>query len=188
MHCHAMWLDADGVLRGGHLWADSVFGAVAPYAVVHTLPGVTMINDDCRETMLPTFTPVSGKVAPPAPTSGHTRAVICRILPGEDITEASEKVCHREGIHHGLIRGSVGSLVGARLHRSGGDHHLVDGPATEVIALAGSVRPDTTGSLRADISAVMVDRHGQVEAGPLVRSLNPVAVTFELLIIDEQGK
>ena len=29
----------------------------------------------------------------------HPRAVICRILPGEDIIEASEKVCLSEGIH-----------------------------------------------------------------------------------------
>jgi hypothetical protein len=51
--------------------------------------------------------------------------------------------------------------------------------------LAGSVLPDTNGSVQASASAVVVDRHGQVHAGPLIRGHNPVAVTFELLIIEE---
>ncbi len=58
-------------------------------------------------------------------------------------------------------------------------------PATEIITLPGSVLPDANASGQASASAVVVDRRGQVHAGPLIRGHNPVAVTFELLIIEE---
>ena len=50
---------------------------------------------------------------------------------------------------------------------------LVDGLATEIITLAGSFLPGANGSVQASTSAVVVDRHDQVYAGPLIRGHDP---------------
>ncbi|MFD7008458.1 PCC domain-containing protein [Rhodococcus jostii] len=186
MHCHALWIDAHGNTRAGHLWPATVLGSVPVYAVLHTLPGVTLVSEDDRETLMPAFTPKIAHFGPPmTAVTGHRRANICRILPGEDIVEAAEEVCRTAGISHALIRASVGSLVGGCLHR-GDDEIHVDGPATEIISITGTVAPDREGILTGTLSGILVDRHGEVHAGPLVRGHNPVAVTFELLIIEER--
>lgn len=186
MHCHAMWIDAHGEIRAGHLWPPSLLGSVPVHAVLHTLPGATMVSENDRETLMPTFTPKDTPLDPPVTAvTGHRRANICRILPGEDIVEAAEEVCRAAGISRALIRASLGSLVGACLRR-GSDVIHVDGPGTEVISINGTVAPDTDGNLQGTLSGIVVDRHGDVHAGSLVRGHNPVAVTFELLIIEER--
>jgi|KBSSwiStaDraftv2_1062776.scaffolds.fasta_scaffold71100_3 hypothetical protein len=69
-------------------------------------------------------------------------------------------------------KASLGSIVGACLHRPDGEL-LVDGLATEIITLAGSFLPGANGSVQASTSAVVVDRHDQVYAGPLIRGHDP---------------
>jgi len=185
MHCHALWIDAHGNTRAGHLWPATVLGPVPVYAVLHTLPGIILISEDDRETFMPVFTPKIAHFGLPATAApGHRRASICRILPGEDIVEAAEEVCRVAGISHAVIRASVGSLVGGVLQRGDGVHY-VEGPATEIISINGTVAPDRDGILTGMLSGILVDRHGAVHAGPLVRGHNPVAVTCELLIIEE---
>lgn len=49
----------------------------------------------------------------------------------------------------------------------------MDGLATEIITLAGSFLPGANGSVQASTSAVVVDRHDQVYAGPLIRGHDP---------------
>ena len=56
-HCHVTWFDADGRLRGGHLWPDTVIGLEPIRAVVHALSDVDMISATDAESDLPVFTP-----------------------------------------------------------------------------------------------------------------------------------
>ncbi|WP_308816602.1 PCC domain-containing protein [Pseudonocardia alni] len=176
VHCHASWLGVDGRLRAGHLWPESVTGAVPIAVVIHPLAGVDMISSTDPETLMPTFAPVpSGGSAPVA----GTRAVITRVLPGEDLGNAVEAVCAEHGFGAADVRASLGSLVGAVL---GGqpDTRFVDCPCTEIISLTGVV--DAGGTAR--LSGVVVDPDGNVHAGELVAGANIVAVTFELLVVE----
>ncbi|WP_169914617.1 PCC domain-containing protein [Rhodococcoides yunnanense] len=184
MHCHAAWIDASGALRAGHLWLESRLGPVPVYAVLHTLSGIDMISDDDPETRMPAFTPTAS--SPAVETDGdRARAVIGRILPGEDIVEAAEEICRAHGFSRALVRAGVGSLVGGCLRRADSDK-LVDGPATEIVTIQGSMASDANGAVHGDLSAILVDLRGDVHAGLLIRGRNPVAVTFELLVIEDR--
>jgi predicted DNA-binding protein with PD1-like motif len=109
---------------------------------------------------------------------------MCRVRPGEDITAAVRRVCAERGFRTAVVRAGVGSLVGACLRR--GDGVLdVDGPATELATIAGHVRGDVADL---ELSAMVVDRHGEVQRGVLVPGRNPVAITFELLIFEDDRR
>jgi len=182
MHCHAMWLDAGGEIQGGHLWPETVVGGVGVCAVVHPLPGITTVNAQDPETCMPVFTPhptADGSENPEA-VSG-SRVAMSRVRPGEDITAAVRQVCAEQGFRTAVVRAGVGSLVGACLRR-GDDVFDVDGPATELATIVGRVPADPAD---VELSAIVVDRHGDVHAGVLVPGRNPVAITFELLIFED---
>lgn len=106
-----------------------------------------------------------------------------RVGPGEDLTQAAVEICREYGFAQAVVRASLGSLVGARL-RQGNEMQVVDGPGTEVVSVAGRlhVRGDTVDG---ELATILVDRHGQVHAGQLVRGHNIVAITFELFITEE---
>jgi predicted DNA-binding protein with PD1-like motif len=182
MHCHAMWLDAEGEIQGGHLWPETVVGGVPVHVVVHPLPGISTVNARDPETCMPVFTPHydADRSDEPSPVRG-SRVAMSRVRPGEDITAAIRQVCVEQGFRAAVVRAGVGSLVGACLRR-GHDVFDVDGPATELATIAGRVRPDTAD---VELSAIVVDRHGDVHAGVLVPGRNPVAITFELLIFED---
>jgi predicted DNA-binding protein with PD1-like motif len=58
----------------------------------------------------------------------------------------------------------------------------VRGPAVEIVSLAGEVRTQADGSLRAAITGIVADTEGQVHGGPFVAGANPVCVTFEVTL------
>lgn len=109
-------------------------------------------------------------------------AVIARVLPNIDITDAVLRVCREAGYETASVRAGLGSFVGATfIDRATGQIRLADGPATEVIALVGDVRT-IGGELAVRLTATLVDRHGVIHAGELVPGENLVAATFELTI------
>ncbi|WP_349741299.1 PPC domain-containing DNA-binding protein [Roseateles cavernae] len=110
------------------------------------------------------------------------RVAYGRIAPNEDLVQSVEKLCLAEGFRHAFVRGALGSLVDACLARPQGGCQLIRGPAVEVVSLAGEVRAQPDGSLRAALSGVVVDTEGQVYGGPFVAGANPVCVTFELTL------
>ncbi|MFF0817701.1 PCC domain-containing protein [Rhodococcus sp. NPDC003318] len=172
MHCHAAWHDARGVLRGGHLWPDTVVGATPVEIVLHAFDSVALTSGVDDETLMPVFTPS----ATAEPVVGNRRSVMTRVRPGVEIHETVRRVMAEHGIVRASVRGSLGSLVGATLLRDGGAV-TVDGPATEV-ALAGHAERGGP----AYLSALVMDRHGEVHVGELAERGNLVAVTFELFV------
>ncbi|MEV5647376.1 DUF296 domain-containing protein [Nocardia sp. NPDC052254] len=176
MHCHAVWYDAHGTLRGGHLWPDTVVGATPVEVVVHAFDSVALTSGVDDETLMPVFTPS----AITKPIAGNRRSVMSRVRPGIEIHEAVRLVMSEAGIARAAVGGSLGSLVGATLLRDGGVVHA-DGPATEV-TLAGHVELGGDRSAGAHLTVFAIDRHGEVHTGRLAERGNLVAVTFELFV------
>ncbi len=105
-----------------------------------------------------------------------------RMAPNEDLLQGIEKVCIAQGLRHALVRSGLGSLVDACLDLPGGTRHAVTGPAVEVLSLFGEVCAQPDGTLRAELSGVVVDAAGQVVSGVLVAGANPVFATFEVTL------
>ncbi len=110
------------------------------------------------------------------------RVAYARIAPNEDLVHAVEKLCLAEGFRHAFVRGALGSLVDACLETAGGGVRQVQGPAVEIVSLAGEVRAQPDGSLRANLSGVVADTEGKVYGGPFVAGANPICMTFEVTL------
>ena len=122
------------------------------------------------------------KVSEPQTYPGRT--IVARVCPNEDLATAAEEICRKYGIANAVLRGGIGSLIGATFTDQNGSLRRVPGPGTEVATLVGHIgaAPGVEGSLRAELTCTLVDRHGRVHAGRLTRGANPVAVTYELFV------
>lgn len=110
------------------------------------------------------------------------KVVYARMAPNEDLVQGIEKVCIAQGLRHAIVRSGLGSLVDACLDLPSGQRHPVIGPAVEVLSLFGEVRTQSNGSMRADLSGVVVDAAGGVVSGVFVAGANPVFATFEVTL------
>ena len=110
------------------------------------------------------------------------KVVYGRMAPNEDLVQGIEKLCIAQGLRHALVRCGLGSLVDACLDVPGGQRRSVAGPAVEVLSLFGEVRAQGDGTLRADLSGLVVNAAGQVTSGLFVAGANPVFATFELTL------
>ncbi|WP_245191712.1 PCC domain-containing protein [Achromobacter insuavis] len=70
-----------------------------------------------------------------------------------------------------VCAGALGSLVDACLYARGGEVRQVEGPAVEIVSLAGEVRAQVDGSVVASLSGVVADPAGRVHGGCLCRGL-----------------
>jgi predicted DNA-binding protein with PD1-like motif len=110
------------------------------------------------------------------------RVAYARVAPNEDLVLSIEKLCVAEGFRHAFVRGALGSLVDACFLAPDGGTRQVRGPAVEIVSLAGEVRTQGDGSLRAAITGIVADTEGHVHGGPFVAGANPVCVTFEVTL------
>lgn len=180
-HTHATWLDATGVIRGGHLMPEATVGEVPILVVMRALLDAEQLSTDCEETELPAFCPrphpYPGDEAPPGP-----RAVVSRVRPGVILDEAVVEVCRRAGFRDAVVRASLGSTVGALLDKEDQELVAVDWPAVEFTELIGVVRGADGPRPRVQLQGSLVDIHGEVHHGVVRNGRNPVAVTFELYV------
>lgn len=110
------------------------------------------------------------------------RVAYARIAPNEDLVQGVEKFCLAEGFRNAFVRGALGSLVDACLGTLDGKCIQVKGPAVEIVSLAGEVRSNPDGSLRASLSGVVADPQGNVYGGPFIAGSNPICMTFEITL------
>ena len=110
------------------------------------------------------------------------RVAYARIAPNEDLVQSVEKLCAAEGFRHAFVRGALGSLVDACLGTRGGECQVVAGPAVEIVSIAGEVRTQTDGSVRACLAGVVADGSGSVFGGPFIAGQNLVCMTFEVTL------
>jgi hypothetical protein len=72
--------------------------------------------------------------------------------------------------------------VDACLYARGGGVRWLEGPAVEIVSLAGEVRAQADGSVVASLSGVVADPAGRVHGGVFVPGANPVCMTFEVTL------
>lgn len=164
IHCHAAWIEPDGSRRGGHILP---LAAIVAEPAEATAWGFRTIRIDAKsdeETNFILFQP-SGT------TTG--RGLVARIKPNEDILTALETTARVNGIRDAKVRGSLGSLIGARFT----DGSRVDDHATEVLVRKGYIHDGY-----AAMELLVVDMQGQVHEGWLKRGDNPVCITFDLIM------
>ncbi|UTD29192.1 PCC domain-containing protein [Bradyrhizobium sp. WD16] len=172
LHCHAHWTAADGRRGCGHVLPEHARTA-APLALSGwLLDGAAFAVTDDAETHFSLFEPVATGAATAA------NAIALRIRPNEDLCGTLEALCAERGIRRGVIRGGVGSLIGAAFD----DGRLVEPHITEVFIRDGVISPGDDGRPRATIDISLVDDTGGIHAGRLIRGANPVLVTFEMAL------
>ena len=166
VHIHGSWIEADGSRRGGHMLADDCIVARRMPANAWGFAGLRMEAAPDEETNFTLFEP-QGRSVP------GTGGVLARVRPNEDISLVVEAIAARHGISNAIIRGSLGSLIGARFT----DGHAVDDHATEVLIRRGIMHNNV-----AKLDALVADMQGCVHQGLLVRGDNPVLITFDLVL------
>ncbi|MBW4090170.1 MAG: DUF296 domain-containing protein [Proteobacteria bacterium] len=185
VHCHGVWVEPDGTRRGGHMLPDETFLAAAGRARAWGLAEVAITVDPDPETNFPLFHPV---VAPPFGPEGGPggkvigeggiRLIAARIRPNQDIGAALVALCARHGLTRAVVRGSLGSLIGAAFT----DGRVVPDLATEVLVRDGRIAPGPDGALAAVLDLVVVDALGRPHEGRLRAGENPVCITFEAML------
>jgi predicted DNA-binding protein with PD1-like motif len=171
LHCHAVWTEADGARRGGHILPGEAI--VAEPAIVQAwgsgeIAIATSHDSETNFTLL----------QPSGMSQRGASAVIARIRPNQDIVTAVEATARTHQMPNAIIRGSLGSLIGARFENG----TSVPDDATEVLVRMGRV---TAGV--AEIDLLAVDSRGHVHQGRLERGANPVCITFDLVLTRDSG-
>jgi predicted DNA-binding protein with PD1-like motif len=169
LHCHAVWTEADGARRGGHILPSEAIVAAPAMVQAWGFSEATISTSHDPET---NFT----LLQPSGASRAGADAVVARVRPNEDIVSAVETIARLHHMPDAIIRGSLGSLIGAQFE----DGTIVPDNATEVLVRSGRV---TTGV--ADIDLLAVDGCGHVHGGRLARNANPVCITFDLLLTRE---
>jgi hypothetical protein len=160
VHCHAVWVEQDGRRRGGHILPNETAVAEPGEADAWGFRGVRIEASPDPETNFTLFQPSGGEAGPD---------LVVRVKPNEDIIAALEAT----GIRNGVVRGSLGSLIGAAFADGG---HVAD-HATEVLVREGRIRDGV-----AALDLLVVDMQGEVHEGWLQRGENPVCITFDLFL------
>ncbi len=192
LHCHADWVDEQGKRFCGHvLPADAIVTRADQPIDAWALVGAAFDVVPDAETGFTLFKPRHAEMArgdaaismapvstPETPPTQIRPAVAVRVPPNVDLCSALEAVCRQRGIRSATVRGGVGSTVGVAFD-NGRD---VEAFVTETLVRQGRVTTDANGELRAEIDVTLIDYLGGRHQGRLARGLNPVLVTFELVL------
>jgi predicted DNA-binding protein with PD1-like motif len=174
-HCHGLWTEIDGQLRGGHILPEESIVA-EPFAVdAFGIDGAVFTAEPDPETNFKLFGPVAWTTTN---AKSESRAFALRLRPNQDFAAALETFCRQRGIFHARIHGGVGSTIGA---------HFADGRkvvpfATELAIRSGTVATNADGKLEATLDVALVDYLGGIAEGRLMRGDNPVLMTMELVL------
>lgn len=170
-HCHALWTEPGGTAGCGHVLPDET-AIAAPIAVRGTgLVGARFEVGPDPETGFSLFTPRPTATAPPA---GAPRCLALRLAPNQDLVETLEQAAATAGFRRATVQGGVASTIGARFTQA----PPIEGFATELLVRHGVVGDDSA------IDIAIVDLHGTIGEGRLVRGDNPVLMTFEGVLLE----
>ncbi len=167
-HCHALWTEADGAVRGGHVLPDETVLAVPATVAAYGLDGAGFATTPDPETGFTLFEPVPR----PATGTGRERCFALRLRPNQDLAGALEGFCRDHGLAAATLRGGVGSTIGAGF----ADGRAVENFATELFVRRGQIGPEAV------LDIGLVDFTGAVAEGRLTRGDNPVLMTVELVL------
>jgi len=174
-HCHGLWTEADGRIKGGHILPEETVVA-EPFAVeAFGIDGAVFTAEPDPETNFRLFGPVCSDANGAKATS---RAFALRLRPNQDFANALETFCRERRITHAKLHGGVGSTIGARFANG----RIVEPFATELAVRSGVIASGGDGALNADLDVALVDYTGGLAEGRLVRGDNPVLMTMELVL------
>lgn len=172
-HAHALWVEGDGKRSGGHILPDETVVAETITVQAVGLDGAAFVAEPDGETHFKLF----GPVAVASGGAGEGRFFALRVKPNVDFCGALEAFCAEHGVREAVIRGGVGSTIGARFVDGG----VVENFATEVAITQGRI-PRGADGFEAAIDVALVDYSGALASGRLKRGDNPVLMTFELVL------
>ena len=181
LHCHALWEEADGKKLAGHVIPHDAMVSSPIRAQAWGMTGMRFQVDKDAETNFSLFQPRAREPGPADPVPEQVtekRFYAMRLRPNQDFCGALEDFCDQHGIQTAVIRGGVGSVIGALFE----DGHVVTPIATELLVRDGHVSRDASGQAIAHVDVVLVDYEAGLADGVLVRGRNPVLVTVELLL------
>lgn len=124
------------------------------------------------------------------------KIIVGRILPGTDLISGIEKICQDNQITHGTIITAIGSLIRAEFVYAVPDKNAkigikyseptrVEGPL-ELLACQGTIGLTVEGHLSIHLHGLMSDPDMKVYGGHLLENVNPVLVTVEIMIHENQ--
>lgn len=166
VHVHGAWIEPDGTRRGGHMLPSDCVVARPIAAQAWGFAQAEIATAADAETNF-TLLQLRGRSVDGA------RGVVARVRPNQDITLAVEAIARQHGMGDATVRGSLGSLIGARFS----DGRAVEDAATEVLVRSGRVRDAV-----ATLDLLVVDMAGRVHEGTLLRGENAVCITFDLVL------
>ncbi|MFG1480666.1 DUF296 domain-containing protein [Xanthobacter sp. V4C-4] len=172
VHCHAVWREADGGRHGGHVMPLESVVAAPILARAYGTADIALTTEYDAETNFTLFTPRVLRAPGPGP-----RIAFARVRPNTDISAALVDLCRRHGFAAGRVRGSIGSLIGARF----ADAPDLPDHATELFVRHGRIAPGADGVLAAELDIALVGLSGALAQGRLAGE-NPVCITFELAV------
>ncbi len=181
VHCHALWTDPQGKVKGGHLHNDQVRVCQDTHVTASGVANVAMSVEFDDETRFSLFRPrlIEDQEDHAAVPKGNRRCVIAKVRPNEDLIGSIQTICREHGLHRARIAGSVGSLVGATFT----DGRVVPDIATEILAVSGRVEPGAQ-SPCASLQIALIDPAGDVHFGELAPNENAVLICFELVLAE----
>lgn len=174
-HCHAIWIEADGRASAGHILPEETVVGESRRAEAFGLSGAAFVAEQDSETNFRLFCPVP---APPADVATSRRAFALRLRPNQDFAFAIEDFCRARGIDYAVLRGGVGSIIGAHFD----DGRFLAPFATEMAVVSGSVTSHSARGLVAELDVFLVNHLGEIAEGRLTRGDNPVLMTMELVL------
>ena len=173
LHVHADWTLPDGTRCCGHLLPDEVVLATPMTVQAWCLDGAGFEVQADAHTGFSLFR-VSGAGAAGADAEG----LLVRLAPNVDVCTALEGLVAERGWAGAVVRGGVGSTVGATF----ADGRLVEPFITEAFITEGRVTRGGDGRCQAAIDVRFVEQTGGIHAGRLARGRNGVLVTFEMVL------
>jgi predicted DNA-binding protein with PD1-like motif len=173
IHCHAIWNETGGRRNAGHILPHETIISQPIRATAWVVENISMVSEPDAETDFTLFHPVELKRL--TESSEGSRMVFARVAPNEDIIGSLAAICREHGIEKAAVRGSIGSLIGARYL----DGSSVEDTATEVFVLQGVACRNIAAT---QLEIAMVDTGGTITRGFLEQGKNPVCITFELCL------
>jgi predicted DNA-binding protein with PD1-like motif len=180
-HAHGLWREADGTSHGGHVLADGSVVAEDVVLAAYGIDGAAFRVDADAETGFSVFGPVMTERT--GRDGAWERAHALRLRPNQDFAGALEGFCREQGITRARIEGGVGSTIGAAFENGA----EIAAFATEVHLTAGRIETGADGAPCAVLDGGLVDFTGALAGGRFARGVNPVLMTFELVLVDETG-
>lgn len=176
LHCHGLWIEADGRRRGGHIIPSETIVSEPIHARAWALDGMGFETRDDAETNFRLFEPTP--LAAASDASAHGRFFALRLAPNQDISGALEQFCRERRIADAVLHGGVASIIGAMFE----DGREVEAFATEMFIRSGRVGTTLNGTPEASLDVALVDYTGGLAEGVLKRGANPVLMTAEVVL------